>query len=190
MSEKVLVLGGAQTDFERNWAKEGKGVLALLREGVSDGMAAVGLDFGDIRGLNEDGRVAAFVGNFNAERYLGQGHLGALLTEAYPELAGIPSARYEAACASSSVAIDAAATKIRAGEYDLCVVVGFELMKTVDSRTCGDYLGYAAYYEDEAAGIEYPFPKLFGKLADELLDRYGYDEGRFMDALASIAVKA
>lgn len=36
-------------------------------------------------------------------------------------------------------------------------------------------------------GIDYPFPKLFGRLADEMLTRYGTDEGRFMDALAMIS---
>ncbi len=34
---KVYVLGGAQTDFERNWSKEGKNVIALLREVLQDG---------------------------------------------------------------------------------------------------------------------------------------------------------
>ena len=34
---KVYVLGGAQTDFERNWSREGKNVIAMLREVVSDG---------------------------------------------------------------------------------------------------------------------------------------------------------
>ena len=33
------------------------------------------------------------------------------------------------ACASSSVAIDARQTKIMADEYDLAIVVGWELMK-------------------------------------------------------------
>lgn len=186
---RVYVLGGAQTDFERNWTKERKNVIALLREGVGDGMRAVGIRPEDVVRLNEENRIAAFVGNFCAEKYLCQGHLGALLTEVDPCFYGVPSARYEAACASSSVALDAAITKIAAGDYDLCIVVGFELMKTVDTATCGDYLGYAAYYEDEAEGIPLPFPTLFGKLADELLSKYGYDEDEFMDALAMIAVK-
>ena len=29
---KVYILGGAQTDFERNWKKEGKGMVAILKE--------------------------------------------------------------------------------------------------------------------------------------------------------------
>ena len=101
----------------------------------------------------------------------------------------MPSARYEAACASSSVAIDAAATKIRAEEYDVAIIVGWELMKTVDSKLGGGFLGRAAYYEKEGKDIELPFPKLFGRLADETLKKYPeLDEKRYMDALARISV--
>ena len=46
-------------------------------------------------------------------------------------------------------------------------------MKTVDPKTGGDYLGTAAWYEVEAKGVEFPFPKLFGKLGDEYDKRYG-----------------
>lgn len=144
---KVYILGGAQTDFERNWTKEGKGMVALLKEIVADGLRESGLSFDDIKELNKDNRVSCFVGNFIAEKYTDQGHLGAFLTEVDKAFYGVPSARYEAACASSSVAIDVAATKIRAGEYDVAVVVGWELMKTVDSAVGGDFLGRAAYYE-------------------------------------------
>ena len=186
---KVYILGGAQTDFERNWKKEGKGMVALLKEAMADGLAHAGLTFDDVRELNKDNRVACFVGNFIAEKYVDQGHLGAFLTEVDPCFYGVPSARYEAACASSSVAIDAAATKIRADEYDVAIVVGWELMKTVESRIGGDYLGRAAYYEKEGKGVDLPFPKLFGRLADETLKKYPeLDEKRYMDALARISV--
>lgn len=186
---KVYILGGAQTDFERNWTKEGKGMVALLKEAMADGLAGAGLTFDDVRNLNKDNRVACFVGNFIAEKYTDQGHLGAFLTEVDKAFYGVPSARYEAACASSSVAIDAAATKIRADEYDVAIVVGWELMKTVESRVGGDYLGRAAYYDKEGRGIELPFPKLFGKLADETLKKYPeLEEKRYMDALACISV--
>lgn len=185
--EKVYILGGAQTDFERNWTKEGKGVVALLKEALSDGLQSAGISFSDIEQLNKENRIACFVGNFIAERYVGQGHLGALLTEVSPSFYGVPSARYEAACASGSVAIDAATAKILSGEYDVAIVVGWELMKTVDSKVGGDILGCAAFYDKEAKNIDYPFPKLFGRLADELIARYALDEQRFLDALAMIA---
>ena len=186
---KVYIIGGAQTDFERNWKKEGKGMVAVLKEVIADGLNHAGLSFDDVKALNGDNRVACFVGNFIAEKYVDQGHLGAFLTEVDPAFYGVPSARYEAACASSSVAIDAAATKIRADEYDVAIVVGWELMKTVDSKLGGDFLGRAAYYEKEGKGIELPFPKLFGRLADETLKKYPeLDEKRYMDALAKISV--
>lgn len=186
---KVYILGGAQTDFERNWKKEGKNMVALLKEAVADGFANAHITLDDVRELNKENRVACFVGNFIAEKYTEQGHLGPFLTEVDPAFYGVPSARYEAACASSSVAIDAAQTKIMAGEYDLAIVVGWELMKTVDSTLGGDFLGRAAYYEKEGKGIDLPFPKLFGRLADETLKKYSnLDEKRYMDALARISV--
>lgn len=186
---KTYILGGAQTDFERNWKKEGKGMVALLKEVMADGLGDAGLSYDDIRELNKNNRVACFVGNFIAEKYMDQGHLGAFLTEVSPAFYGVPSARYEAACASSSVAIDAAQAKIQTGDYDVAIVVGWELMKTVDSAVGGDFLGRAAYYEKESKGIDLPFPKLFGKLADETLKKYpDLDEKRYMDALAQISV--
>ena len=184
---KAYVLGGAQTDFERNWTKEGKNLIALLKEAVCDGFENAGITFDDIVSLNKENRVACFVGNFIAEHYVNQGHLGAFLTEVHPAFYGVPSARYEAACASSSVALDAAITKVKNGDYDVAIVVGWELMKTVDSKLCGDILGCAAYYEKEGKGVDFPFPKLFGRLADEILNKYDIDEDRFMNALARIS---
>jgi acetyl-CoA C-acetyltransferase len=189
MGANVYILGGAQTDFSRNWMKEGKGVIALLREVIDDGLEDIGLTYDDIVRLNEQARVACFVGNFIGEYFVDQGHLGALLTEVHPAFYGVPSSRYEAACASGSAAIDAAITKIRAQDYDLALVIGWELMKTVDAKSCGDFLGRAAFYADEAQGIDFPFPKLFGRLADETIQKYNLDAERFLDNLAKISVK-
>ena len=66
---KVYILGGAQTDFERNWKKEGKGMVAILKEVMADGLTHAGLSFDDVRSLNGENRVACFVGNFIAEKY-------------------------------------------------------------------------------------------------------------------------
>lgn len=184
---QVYILGGSQTDFERNWTKEGKNVIALLKEVVADGLENSGFTFNDVAELNKDNKIACFVGNFIAEQYINQGHLGALLTEVSPAFYGVPSSRYEAACASGSVALDAAISRVKCGDYDVAVVLGWELMKTVDSKVCGDILGRAAYYEKEGKGTDFPFPKLFGRLADEILLKYGTDENRFMDSLAMIA---
>ncbi|WP_312370257.1 acetyl-CoA acetyltransferase [Lachnoclostridium sp.] len=188
MDKRVYIIGGAQTDFSRNWSKEGKGVIALLKEVIDDGLKNINVTYHDIIELNKKGKVACFVGNFIAELYVNQGHLGALLTEVNPAFYGVPSARYEAACASGSVALDAAITKIKAEDYELVLVIGWELMKTVDAKTCGDFLGRAAFYQEEALGVEFPFPKLFGQLADESIIKYNIDEERYLDSLAKISV--
>lgn len=184
---KVYIMGGAQTDFERNWTKEGKNFIALLKEAVEDGFLGAGFTMEELARLNNENRVCAFVGNFIAEQYIGQGHLGGFLTEVNPAFYGVPSARYEAACASSSVALDAAITKIAVGEYDVCIVVGWEVMKSVNSKVGGDILGCASYYEKEAKGIDLPFPKLFGRLADATIAKYRLDKDRYLDALATIS---
>ena len=185
--ENVLILGGSQTDFERNWKKEGKGYRALIKETFEDTLKECNLSKQEIQELNKENKVECFVGNFIAENYINQGHLGALLTTVDKCFYGIPSARYEAACASGSVALSAAISKIKAEQIDMAIVLGFELMKTVDSKTCGDYLGKAAIYEEESKGIELPFPKLFGRLADETVKKYNLDEKRYLDALARIS---
>lgn len=187
MNNKVYILGGAQTDFERNWTKEGKNFIAMLKEVVADGFKEAGFSFDELVRLNKDNRVCAFVGNFIAEQYISQGHLGAFLTEVHPAFYGVPSSRHEAACASSSVALDAAITKVKAGEYDVCIVVGWEVMKSVNSKVGGDILGRAAYYEKEGKGVDFPFPTLFGRLADATIEKYALDQERYLNALARIS---
>lgn len=184
---RVYILGGAQSDFERNWTKEGKNAAALLKEAVTDAFKAASVDREELERLKLRSRAACYIGNFISEQYIKQGHTGALVTEADPVFWGIPSAGYEAACASGSAAIDAAISHIRAGDCDLAVVAGWELMKTVDAKTGGDYLGMAAYYEEEGKGVSFPFPRLFGRLADETIEKYKVEEKRYMDALSRIA---
>lgn len=187
MEKDIYILGGAQTDFQRNWNKEGKNVIALLRENVFDALKNVNISKEDIINLNKENRIAIFVGNFISENYINQGHLGALLTEVDACFYGVPSARYEAACASGSVAIDSASSKIKDGTYDVAIVIGFEMMKAVSSKEGGDFLGKAAYYEKEGKNIDFPFPKLFAKLADEIVKKYNLDENRFFKNLSKIA---
>jgi len=164
-SKSVYVLGGYQTDFARNWFKEGKHIVAMMREAVLGTLEASRIEPGDVQ--------VAHVGNFAAELYAMQGHLGAFVVDVDPAFRGLPTSRHEAACASGSISALVAAAEIEAGRYDVALVLGVEQMKTVDSKTGGDFLGTAAWYSKEAKGIEFPFPKLFGKLGDEYDKRYG-----------------
>ncbi|MCA9670819.1 MAG: acetyl-CoA acetyltransferase [Myxococcales bacterium] len=177
MANDVFVLGGHQTDFARNWNKEGKHFLAMMRESVLGALELTDVPPADIE--------VAHVGNFAAELYCKQGHLGAFFVEIDPAFSGLPTSRHEAACASGSIALLAASAEIEAGRYGLACVVGVEQMKTVGSKVGGDFLGTAAWYELEAEGIDFPFPKLFGKLGDEYDKRYGL-KAEHLDAISVI----
>ncbi|MBI2765602.1 MAG: thiolase domain-containing protein [Chloroflexi bacterium] len=165
MAQDTYILGGYQTDFSRNWLKEGKQLWDIFAEVVNGALEATGIAAEDVQ--------VGHVGNFAGELYAMQGHLGAFLVGTNPAFAGLPTARHEAACASGSVAVLAATAELEAGRYDLALVLGIEQMKTVDSARGGDFLGTAGWYEREAKGITYPFPKLFGRLGDEYDRRFG-----------------
>ncbi len=161
----VYILGGAQSDFARNWTKESKHFVDVMRQTVVDGLATAKLEAREVE--------TAHVGNFAAELYAKQGQLGAFFLEVDPVFRGLPTTRHEAACASGSVAILAASAELEAGRYDCAAVVGLEQMKTVDTVTGGDFLGTAGWYERECKGKDYPFPRLFGRLGDEYDKRFG-----------------
>ncbi|MCR6488925.1 acetyl-CoA acetyltransferase [Amycolatopsis sp. OK19-0408] len=163
----VFVLGGAQTDFARNYAKEGRGILELFAEAVPAALADAGVSPSDVQ--------VAHVGNLAAELFTGQAQLGGLLVAAVPELAGVPSTRHEAACASGSTAVLAACADIEAGRYDLALVVGVELMRNVDGQRAAEHLGSAAWAGHEAVGAKFPWPALFADVAAAYDTRYGLD---------------
>ena len=163
------MLGGHQTDFARNWSKEKKHIVAMMRETVLGALESTSVEPSEID--------VAHVGNFAAELYAKQGHLGAFVVDVDPAFRGLPTARHEAACASGSIALLAASAEIEAGRYGCSLVVGVEQMKTVGATEGGDFLGTAAWYDREAKGIDFPFPKLFGRLGDAYDERYGLDDG-------------
>ena len=57
----VFILGGAQTDFARNWSKENKHIVALMREATVGALEATGIEPREVQ--------TAHVGNFAAELY-------------------------------------------------------------------------------------------------------------------------
>jgi acetyl-CoA C-acetyltransferase len=175
--KSIYILGGYQTDFARNWARENKHISAMMREVYEGSLETTKIKPSDIK--------AAFIGNFAAELYCMQGHLGAFFVDFDPAFKGLPTSRFEGACASSALAALSAMAHIQAGHYDCIAIIGVELMKTVSPAQGGDYLGTAAWYERESAGIEFPFPKLFGKLGDVYEDRYGLDDN-YLARIAAI----
>ncbi len=163
----VTILGGWQSDFSRNWAREGLDLAGAFAEALNAGLEETGLQPGDIQ--------TGHVGNFVADLFAGQGLLGGFFGQVHPELDGLPTARHEAACASGSVAILAATAEIEAGRYDTACVLGIELMRNVPGQTAADHLGAAIFKGHELQDAVFPWPRAFSDLAEEYDRRYGLD---------------
>ncbi|WP_304166140.1 acetyl-CoA acetyltransferase [Phenylobacterium aquaticum] len=168
----VYVLGGWQSDFANNWARQGMEMADAFSEVVGEGLNAVGLDAKDI----ETGHVGNFVGDL----FAGQGLLGGFFGLVHPDFDGLPTARHEAACASGSVAILAAASEIEAGRYDLACVLGLEQMRNVSGQQAAENLGAAAWTGHEFQDAKFLWPRAFSDLAEEYERRYGLDYKHLM----------
>ena len=161
----VYVLGGAQSDFARNWTREGLDVFAMMRDTMHAGLADAHLVAEEIQ--------SAHVGNFVAELFVKQGMLGGLLTAIDPAFVGLPTSRHEAACASGSIALLAASAEIEAGRYDLVAVLGVELMRNVHGSVAADHLGAAAWKGREFDDAQYVWPAAFDRVLSAYDERYG-----------------
>ena len=164
----VYILGWAQTDFARHMGREGVGPYAAMAEVARDAVEHAALSPEDI----ETGHV----GNFTGELFNEQGQLGGMLASAFPEWHGLPTARHEAACASGSVAIQAATAELLSGRYETALVVGIELMRHVGASDAARFLGTAAWHGEEAQGARFLWPFMFSELADEIDRRHGLDD--------------
>ncbi|MEL6365719.1 MAG: acetyl-CoA acetyltransferase [Pseudomonadota bacterium] len=166
MSKPVYILGGYQTDFSRNWARDGLEISDLFRETLLGGLEAARLDAREVD--------AAHVGNFTAELFCDQGHLGGFFAASDPGFWGKPASRHEAACASGSMAALAATAEIEAGRYDLVAVLGVEMMRNVPGDQAAKNIGGPAMWSGhEWQDVRYPWPAVFADLGDEYERRWG-----------------
>src|SRR3954465_7826994 len=176
--EPVYILGGGRTDFKRNLKKEGKALRHLIIEAGQAALKDAKIDPSQIE--------AAAVGNFNGGQFTKQLHLGAFVPEIDPALHGIPTMHTEAACASGSLSVLLGAQWVMGGFHDAVVVVGAEQQKTMSSLDGSDVLGAAADYHIEKPEYgDFMFPKLFGRIAQIYIDKYGATP----NDLAAIAYK-
>ena len=175
MTGNVYILGGSQTDFSRNWAREGLEVFDMFAETLHDAIADARIEPAQIE--------VGHVGNFVADLFAGQGLLGGFFGQVYPELSMLPTSRHEAACASGSMAIFGAMRDIEAGHYETACVLGLELMRNVNGKTGAEYLGAATWRGHEALVCDYPWPHMFDLITREYDDRHGISD----DHLVKIA---
>jgi acetyl-CoA C-acetyltransferase len=179
-SRSVWIAGSYQSDFARNYAREGLEISDMVAEAVAGTLEGAGVEAQDVEAIH--------VGNAFGQLFTGQGQLGAMPATVEPLLWGKPAARHEAACASGGVAVLSAMADIEAGRYDCVLVLAVEQERNVPGGQAPAYLGAAAWIGHEGQDAKYMWPYMFSQLADEYDRRYGLNEAH-LHAIAELNMR-
>jgi acetyl-CoA C-acetyltransferase len=179
-SRGVWIAGSYQSDYARNYAREGLEVSDMIAEAVAGTLHDASAEPEDVEAIH--------VGNAFGQLFTGQGQLGAMPATVEPALWGKPAARHEAACASGSIAILSAMADIEAGRYDCVLVIGVEQERNVPGTQAPKYLAAAAWIGHEGQDAKFMWPYMFSELADEYDRRYGLDT-RHLHAIAELNMR-
>ncbi len=168
----ALIAGAASTTFGKH---DDLSARELFRDAAEAAIGLVSLTAVDID--------AVYVGNFMGALTDDQGHMGALMAD-YLGIPDVPTATVESACASSGTAVSRAVDAIDAGQADVVLVGGVEMMYATGIAVITDALANAAdnEYENEA-GLT--FPGIYALMAREYMNTYDVSE----EDLAQVAVK-
>lgn len=134
-------------------------------------------------GFNLKETEALYLGYFSSDNFEKQAHTSALMAD-WLGINPIPTARIEAACASSGAAINMGIMAISSGMYDVVMVGGVEKMRTLGTGDVTDTLAMAADASYEVA-VGYTFPGLYAAMAAAHFKKYGSK----WEQLADIAIK-
>ena len=176
----VRIAGSYQSDYARNYAREGLEISDMIAEAVAGTLHDASAEPADVEAIH--------VGNAFGQLFTGQGQLGAMPATVEPALWGKPAARHEAACASGSIAILSAMADIEAGRYDCVLVIGVEQERNVPGAEAPKRLGAAAWIGHEGQDAKFMWPYMFSELADEYDRRYGLDD-RHLHAIAELNMR-
>jgi acetyl-CoA C-acetyltransferase len=179
-SRSVWIAGSHQSDYARNYAREGLEISDMVAEAVTGTLDSAKIAARDVEAIH--------VGNAFGQLFTGQGQLGAMPATVEPALWGKPAARHEAACASGSVAVLSAMADIEAGRYDCVLVIGVEQERNVPGAEAPRHLGAAAWIGHEGQDAKFMWPYMFSQLADEYDRRYGLDD-RHLHAIAELNMR-
>ncbi len=134
-------------------------------------------------GLGPDEIDACYIGNFAAESFIHQNHLGPLAGTALG-LNGIPWTHVEGACASGSLAIREGILAIKSGLYKRVLVLGVEKMTHAPTAEVTAILSRAGNSKYETRqGVT--FPSAFALIAQ----RHMFQFGTTREQMAAVAVK-
>ena len=122
------------------------------------------------KGLEVQDIQCGYVGNFSADRFEGQAHLGSVIAD-WLGLTPAPFTRVENGCASSGSAMREGIMAIASGLYDIVLVGGVEKMTSVPTAEATDNLAAVAdsLYEVPAG---FTFPGLYASIARAHMEQY------------------
>lgn len=155
--KKTRVVSSYITQFGELWDRS---LESLFSEAVSGALATFPQKVEQIE--------AVFVANMASGQYANQLHLNALVSQMLPH--NPPAFRLEAACASGSLALEAAELALLSGRYKTVLVVGAEKMTDVSGGTTTDILAGASHYQAEYGSN---FPALYALLAQQHMHEFG-----------------
>jgi acetyl-CoA C-acetyltransferase len=168
----VAIVGAGKTPFG---AFADKDLRALAVEAGSKALANAG--------AGAEAIEAFYLGNFAGPEFTGQNHLAPYISTALG-MTGIPSTRFEAACASSGAAFFQAFMGVASGIYDTVMVVGVEKMTCQPTARVTEILSEAGDCATEVR-VGSTFPSLFAMIAR----RHMHDFGTTREHLSAVAVK-
>jgi len=168
---QVSIIGIGSTQFGR------------LEGGIKELAAQACLEALDDAHLPK-GRVQAFyLGNFNAERLVGQGTLAPIVAN-FLGLKRIPCTKVEGACASGGIALRHGFLMVALGFYDFVLVVGVEKMTSVETPRVTEVLASGGDMETEMrTGLTFP-----GAFAITMR-RHMYEYGTTREQIGLVSVK-
>lgn len=171
---RASVVGAGMTEF----GPHDKTLSELFAEAALPAMADAGVERGDIDAL--------FVGNTLGGTTENDTHLGPKLAS-HVGLAGVPTQRFEDACATSSNAFKHAVRAVESGPHDVVLVGGVERCTPETGLDTPEmtkaFVSAADRQYEQPAGIT--FPGVFGLLTKRHMHEYGTTE----EQLARVAVK-
>lgn len=169
---KVGIVGAGLTKFGELWDYSYRDLLTMA--GV-EAIQSAGIEGKDIQEI--------YGGSMSPGLFAGQEHISAMFAD-YAGLAGIPSTRVEAACASGGLALRQAYLSIRSGRNDLVIVGGVEKMTDIPAQNAMIALMGAGDEEWEAfQGIT--FPGLYALMAR----RHMIEHGTTIEQISQVSVK-
>lgn len=170
LGRDVAVIGAAMSKFGVFPDKSSRD---LMSEAYIEALGTVDKGF-DPREIE-----ALYIGNFCADLFEGQSHLGHLMAD-WLGLTPRPATRVEGACASSGLAFREGIMAIASGMYDIVLIGGVEKMSNVSTEDVQDVLAVGSDVPLEFDQAALTFPGIFAAMASAYFAKYGASREHLM----------